>query len=141
MSDPAVVEALLLLGHVLSATHLPSNQSKALLPVLRHCWQLLHSKEADLVEASIQCLMQASLLPILHSLPSSNDPKSTSSLRQTASTLIFNQIPIHSIEGLLLKLITEEERINNGHTHLNNLAWLLLGLGLKAHVAPSLFLD
>lgn len=95
-SDPAVVEALLLLGHILSATDLPSNQSKALLPVLRHCWELLHSKEADLVESSIKCLMQASLLPVLHSLPSTNDPKSASSLRQTASALIFNQIPVHT---------------------------------------------
>jgi hypothetical protein len=48
-SDPAVVETLLLLGHILSASDLPSAQTKALLPALRHSWQLLHSKEGELV--------------------------------------------------------------------------------------------
>ncbi len=48
-SDPAVVETLLLLGHILTASDLPLTQTKALLPALRHSWQLLHSKEGELV--------------------------------------------------------------------------------------------
>jgi hypothetical protein len=139
-SDPSVIEFLTLTSHLLSETTLASTHSKSLSSLVLHCWQLLHSKETALVEATVACLLKTSLLPALRLKEEALlDPKHSFSVKKVASALIFNRIKAETIETLLLQIVSEEKRAGQGERVLAAISWLFVGLALKAHVRLSLF--
>lgn len=97
-------------------------------------WKLLLSKNQQLVGAALAFLQQQPVLQQVLQQPQ----ESPFSVKRVFGSLLFEGVPLEPVEQLMQKILEEERQLADENTCLASLAWLLVGLSLKAHVPISL---